>query len=213
MIEYDIQNTLSQKGCLICNLVKKRMDEKLWWFKTENYHEIETLKELKNNPYICDKHKKQLTDMRDRLSVTFEFLIKKDTELFNSLLASNSKQLQKKIKNLTFDRCQFCIEEAKIEQFVVETFYKMLKDEKIKTLYKNSDGLCRKHLMQCLSIIDKTYDRSSFLIEDTLHRLSKIDSYFKEFFHKSDYRFSSEQKGEEQNAWLYALNFYSNAKK
>lgn len=213
MVEYEIKDALLKKGCPVCSVLKKRTDEVLWWFEKENYHEIETLSKLQNNPFICERHKKDLLEIGNTLSVTFEFLIEKDMEFLASLSKLKSKKLSQKIRHSRFDTCMFCILEKDIERFIVEKFVAMLSENETKKLYAKSDGLCRKHLFESLLKAEKVSDISEFLIQDTILRLSKIDKLLKEFFHKSDYRFSDEKKGEEQNAWIDALNFYSTNKK
>jgi len=213
MIEYEIKDALLKRGCPVCSVVKKRTDEVLWWFEKENYHEIETLSKLHDNPFICERHKKDLLEIGNTLSVTFEFLIEKDIEFLSSLSNLKIKKLSQKIRHSSFDTCMFCDFEKDIERFTIETFIELLKKDEIKKLYENSEGLCRKHLFECLSKADKIKESAEFLIQNTVLRLSKIDMRLKEFFRKSDYRFSNEKKGEEQNAWIDALNFYSSNKK
>ncbi len=213
MIEHDIEETLLIKdGCFVCNIVKKKMEERFLWFGLENYHEIGTLEKLVSNPFICERHKKELSNVGDRLSVTFEFVVKKDMEFFESLLSFNAKKFKKTLKGNSFNECMFCLEEENYERFIIEKFIKMLEKDDIKQLYEKSDGLCRKHLMKCLSIIGKKDETAEFLIDDTINRLFEIEKSFDMFFHKSDYRFSSEKKGKEQTTWIDALNFYSNNK-
>ncbi len=213
MIEYEIKDALLKKGCPVCSVLKKRTDEVLWWFEKENYHEIETLSKLHDNPFICERHKEKLLVIGNTLSVTFEFLIEKDMEFLSSLSKLKSKKLSQKVKHSSFDSCMFCALEKDIERFIVEKFIEMLKENETKKLYEKSEGLCRKHLFECLLKADKAQESTEFLIRDAVLRLSKIDKLLKEFFHKSDYRFSGEKKGKEQNAWIDALNFYSANKK
>ncbi len=213
MIEYDIERELkTKKGCFVCAITRKRMEERFNWFKLENYHEVSTLEELKNMPYICKKHKEALVKIGNSLSVTFDFLVRNDIYFFKTLLKINGKKLKKEIEKTRFNVCKFCEEEKKIELFIIETFVKMLDDENVRSLYKVSGGLCRNHLMQCLIEIGKDNEKGMFMIEDTLKRLYVTEKLFKTFFHKSDYRFTNEEKKEEQKAWLEAISFYSENK-
>ena len=213
MIEYNIKDALGNGGCPICKAAEENMEKLLWWFKTESHNDPSTLESLKNHPFICEKHKKEIIKMGSYISTTLEFLTKTDSELFSSLLLKNGKKFKKEIKTLSNPVCKFCEDEKRIEKHAVQTFVKMLDDDAIRDLYIKSDGLCRKHLIDVLEVIGEHCDKSVFLIRDALKRLSSVQNEFAAFFHKLDYRFSNEKKGKEQMAWLAALNFYSNTKK
>ncbi len=212
VIEYDIKNALKGKDCIICVAVEESMSKVIWWFKTENYHEHSTLESLREFPYICEKHKKQLTEMGDKLSTTLEFLVKADSRLFRNLLKLNNRRFKKELHHIPYNSCKFCENEKNIEKHAIETFANMLKDRNIREMYSASGGLCRKHTIQLIRHIGEKDERIEFILKETLKRLDTLQLLFENFFHKLDYRFSGEEKGKEQTTWLKALGFYSQSK-
>lgn len=80
---------------------------------------------------------------------------------------------------------------------------RMLESPENENLYRGSDGLCWKHFT--LAVARAGREVAVFLTEDLINRLETLEGQFGEYFRKRDYRFAHEPKGEEQQAWLKAL--------
>lgn len=140
---------------------------------------------------------------------------KSKNPIINILSGASKSIIQKKIKKVItrqFDKnieCKFCKTSRDFSIFAAMVFVKLLQNEPdFRTKYIQSDGLCRKHFVQVLELCSDSASLD-FLTGDMIRRLENIKQDFELFFHKLDYRFSDEPKGEEQKAWIKALNYYS----
>jgi len=237
-LKHTIWEALSNKGCPICQVIKEREEKSFWWFINENYHEPSVLTEFMDNSFLCDYHAGILANGdHGSLSFTFQFLVQGDINKLNELSMVLTKdgisdKRQKAINPLSnyllrnkkskhslliddllkgYLSCRFCKLNENASKYVEELFAEIVRDDVgFKEHYLKSDGLCRRHFIEVLKLSEDK--ASDFLLDDMVHRLNKMKDSFDLYFHKLDYRFSGEPRGEEQNTWLRALKYYSSSK-
>jgi len=203
MITLTLKESLNKNGCPICRTISKEFDNFLWWFEREGYHEISSLKALKDAPFICKRHADKVKRLKDKLNNTFEFLIKNDTELLMLLKEINLRK-RKKLLNQPFE-CRFCLEEKRIEELAVEQF---VKDKNTQKAYFESAALlCRRHLFTVLKISDSNL--SEMLIKKTLGFFHESSSLLEDFFNKLDYTSKDKPSDKETDAYLKILEYFS----
>ena len=240
-MKHTLVDALNLKTCPVCYIVKQREEKAFWWFFTENYHDTEVLEDLIDTSFFCDHHANTLENRtlenndRGPLSFIFQIMIQSDTQKLKTLKSQLEKTMvndQQGFFDAMFNRksrtrygkeidgvfcgytsCRFCRMNENTSRYVEEIFEELIrKDTAFRELYRKSYGLCRRHLIDVLKLSN---DRacSEFLVDDMLSRLKVVHDNFELYFHKLDYRYSHEPKGEEQNTWLDALNFYSSSKR
>ncbi len=208
-MEFALKEALKLGGCPVCRVISEEFSRILWWFEREGYHEISTLRELILNPHICQRHALLIKSMGSNLSVTFEYLINEDRKLLKDLQSLTGLKAKRLLSKEMEKNCRFCKIENSIEERAIKAFSKLFGDEEFRLLYEKSpSGLCRAHFVMILENLRKNSNEYTFLIGISLRRLNAISERFDRFFHKQDYRFSSEEKGDEQNAWQEAFEFY-----
>lgn len=104
--------------------------------------------------------------------------------------------------------CPMCEMEASSGRYAIYELAKALEDNEIRELYRTSPGLCRTHLLMALDIISGD-DEREFFLKSAIDKTSDMVKSLEEYFRKTDYRYSSEPKGEEQTAWLRAMQMYN----
>lgn len=224
---------MKDKGCPVCRVVKEREEKTFWWFLTENYHEIRVLEELMDNSFLCGYHAGILAGGdHGSLSYVFQFLIRGDINTLNTLKQSLDGTSDQKAGALSgflrrpggskpgmidefmagYRSCRFCRLNENTSGYIEELFAELLRDDPaFREAYSQSHGLCRRHFIEVLKLSEDKAP-SDFLLKDMIRRLDEMKDAFDLYFHKLDYRFADEPKGEEQNTWLQALQYYSGYK-
>ncbi|WP_022670476.1 hypothetical protein [Hippea alviniae] len=203
MITLTLKESLNKNRCPICRTISMEFDNFLWWFEREGYHEISSLKALKDAPFICKRHADKIERLKDKLNNTFEFLIKNDAE-FLMLLKETNPRKRKKLLNQPFE-CRLCLEEKRIEELAVEQF---VKDKDIQKAYFESAALlCRRHLFAVLKISNPNL--SEMLIKKTLDFFHESSSLLENFFNKLDYKSKNKPSDEERDAYIKILKYFS----
>ncbi len=209
IMEFALKEALQLEGCPICAAVEREFGRALWWFKKEGYHDINTLKNLKENPHLCKRHAEMIQDMESNLSVTFEFLIEEDLKLLRELSSVHSIKTKRIIAKENGKGCRFCMMEESIETRAITLFARLLSDEGFREIFKKSQvTLCRKHLFKTLELLPKGSGEFNFLVDEGIKRLSGISREISEFFKRQDYRSVEKKPPHTETAWQKALKFY-----
>ena len=204
MIEFTLKDGINMTKCPICYTIEKQMSDFLFWFEREGYHEYSSIKALFEHSCICERHKNQILNLRDKLNNTFELLIEMESEELRKLIkARNPKRKVKEIKK----NCRFCEEEMRIEKHAVETF---VKSKELIEGYLNSPSLlCKKHTLLVIESLDKK-EFANKIIEKTLSFLDNTHERIELYFKKIDYSSNEKPQEDEINAYLDAIRFFSN---
>jgi len=235
-MKHTLVDALNQKTCPVCHIVKQREEKAFWWFFTENYHDSEVLEDLIDTSFFCDYHANTLENNdHGPLSFIFQIMVQSDTQKLKNLKGLlektmvngqqgflggmfNPKSRTRSGKTIDgvfrgYTSCRFCRMNENTSRYIEEILEELIrKDTAFRELYRKSYGLCRRHLIDILKLSNDGAC-SEFLVDDMLSRLKVMHDNFELYFHKLDYRYSHEPKGEEQNTWLDALNFYSSSKR
>ena len=204
MIDFTLKEGFNKSACPICYTIEKQMHDFLFWFEREGYHEYSSIKALFEHSCICERHKKQILDIKYKLNNTFELLIEmEEKEIKEFLEARSPKRKAKEIEK----NCRFCIEERRIEKHAVETF---VKSEELIESYLNSPSLfCKKHTLLVIESLDKK-EFANKIIKKALSFLDDTHKKIELYFKKIDYRSSKKPQEDEINAYLEAIRFFSN---
>lgn len=204
MVEYLLKESFKKNLCPICHTIETQMNEFLFWFEREGYHEYSSVKALFERSCICSRHRGELIKLKDKLNNTFELLIEmEEKELKELMKTRNPKRKAKEIKK----NCRFCIEEKRIEEHAIETF---VKSKELVEDYLNSRSLlCKKHTLLIIENLDKK-ELAQKILKKALHSLDIMHERIESYFKKIDYRSKEKPEEEELNAFLEALKFFSN---
>lgn len=198
-------------GCPLC---RERADGErryLMWFFLENYYSEPTLQLLATAPF-CPRHARILAEgHHPELSATFSWLLRWEEQDL-SLRRDRRRRwweltrLRQRRDPPPWQGCPVCaagdISAGALALEVAEA----LRREQYRLAYRTSDGLCRIHLREVLARADPS--AATYLIEETIRRISLVQQELACYFHKLDYRYSHEPKGEEQQAWRHALSYF-----
>ncbi|MCR4425316.1 MAG: DUF6062 family protein [Firmicutes bacterium] len=233
MTEYELREAMMEPGCPVCGVTQRALDTLYRWFVIETYSEAAMLVDLAEGGF-CPYHAWEVAKVAGkRLSVTYEFLVAAELRRMQEVLdaAADAAQLrarrgsrlgrllhwmrhgtksplEKAIKGLSPRRpCPVCRRIEEVEIYACTCLSRMLEDEETRNLLGQSDGLCLPHLRTALG--HASHPAATFLAEDAVGRLDKLQEGFREYFRKQDYRYSDEPKGEEQHTWSRASDWFA----
>ena len=203
MIGFILKEGFSSTGCPICYAIDRQMKDFMFWFEREGYHEYSSIKALFEHSCICERHKKRILNLKDKLNNTFELLIEMENEELRKLMKTrNHKRKVKEIRK----SCRFCEEERRIEKHAVETF---VKSKELIEGYLNSPSLlCKKHTLLIIESLDKK-EFVNKILEKALSFLDNTHEKIELYFRKIDYSSNEKPTEEELNAYLEAIKFFS----
>ncbi len=204
MVEYLLKESFEKSLCPVCLTVEKQMEEFLFWFEREGYHEHSSIKALFERSCICKKHKEQILGLKEKLNNTFELLIEMEKKKLLDLI--KTKKHKKRIKGINRD-CRFCAEEKRIEKHAIET---LCKSKELVESYINSPSLlCKKHTFMVLESID-TPELAQEILKKAVSYLEGVHERIERYFKKIDYRSIEKPNKNELNAYLDAFKYFSN---
>lgn len=211
-----------EPGCPLCRVAREAEQRYLRWFLLENYYTVHTLLRLTRSRFCCQHAAQLLTGWNDQLSSTFRFLAEAELLLlrqFRHKLRQEGRGILRRWKHRSLPKaaqidgqpedCPACQSGSIATIAEVGQLLKHLATEEERTIYQSHEGLCRPHLWLVLSRAPK--ETADWLVTETERRLEVLLQQFDLFFHRLDYRFHDEPKGEEQGAWRRALQFFWSA--
>ena len=212
-----LEDSFKEKGCPVCNVVDKYVKRYLDNFLYENVNSPSVRIQLRQTLGFCNQHAWQVAKVKDGLgiSIVYEDLLETVLNNFNTYLKNNTTVVKSK-KSLTSknnllaelinqkNNCPACKLSNEVEQNCILLILENIKEPSFNRLYKNSTGLCLKHLKL---LIDMSYDPkiTQEILDIEKNNISKIISELQEYQRKHDYRFSHETFGEEKDSWLRAI--------
>jgi len=211
-----LEDAFKKKGCPVCNVVDKYVKRYLDNFLYENVNSPSVRIQLRETLGFCNQHAWQAVEMKDGLgiSIVYEDILKTALESFEKYqIKDNATIKQKKgatknsflpaIKNQEVS-CPACKLGKEVEQNCIELIIKNLKEPAFNELYKNSDGLCLKHLKLLIE-----YSSDSKITQEIINiereNILSLISDLQEYQRKHDYRFSHEPFGKEKDSWIRAV--------
>ncbi len=203
MIEFILKESFNSNGCPICYIIDRQMKDFMFWFEREGYHEYSSIKALFKHSCICERHKKQILNLKDKLNNTFELLIEMEEKEIKELMEARSPK--RKVKEIE-KNCRFCMEEKRIEEHAIETF---VNSKELAEDYLSSHSLlCKKHTFFILENSDKK-EFTQKILKKALHNLDIVHKKIGLYFNKIDYQSKEKPTKDELNAYLEAFKFFS----
>ncbi|GCE25616.1 hypothetical protein KDA_11000 [Dictyobacter alpinus] len=206
----------NQEGCLLCNLVHESVFRYLDSWKYELFTDVDIRQELRNTQGFCYIHTWQLVQMgatlpiaqayRDILSDTIEQLEQSSSQgtsssggLFRRLFDNKSDSSQK-------PACPACKQKVQAEEGHIRSLRQALLDDEFIAAFSASTGLCLDHfrLASELRTADVPGGWQQRLRQAQLTCLKRLDQQLGELIRKHDYRFKSEERGNEMKSWQRA---------
>lgn len=230
---FALLDACDRDGCPVCQLTQQGVRRYLDSLFYEMVNDAETRDNLFKSLGFCEDHARLLlaSRLRDPLGLTILYrdLVEKllgilplegleenddgDTHrtdgFFGWLPKRNSDQNEQTIQALMpQSMCPACIQAEKIAQRITQVMLENLSDPALSRKLVESDGLCRKHLLLALEKVDRQ-DQLVALLKINKIQLIELKDQLEEFLRKSDYRFSQEGFGEESDAYVRAIRFFS----
>ena len=211
-----LEDAFKEKGCPVCNVIDKYVKRYIDNFLYENVNSASVRMQLRQTLGFCNLHAWQAAEVKDGLgiSIVYEDLLKTALNNFNTYMKkdnsiakakkSNSKNnFLPEIKNQETN-CPACKLSKEVEENCLSLILQNIKEPAFNRLYKDSDGLCLKHLRL---LVNKSSDPSITheIINIEKEKLAKLISQLQEYQRKHDYRFSHEAFGVEKDSWLRAI--------
>lgn len=213
------------EDCPVCYLCEEDLRNFFRWYFYEYYNDSAWTIKTMDSRGFCSKHSSESIRMgkEHEMSLVYEYVIKstivkfkrvseklKKFEPKNSRIRKviDNKHLQeiKKLLRPT-EVCPICDTVSKRSSRWIENLLTDLKDEEVKQLYLNSYGLCMNHFNRAIE--SASHQTAKILIQKQTEMLEKLNRDLEEYSRKRDYRYSHEPKGEEQNAWIRAIRFFT----
>ncbi len=223
---YNLRETLSQPGCVVCRLKASAVDRFLDGLLWECVNDPDTRRNIRQARGFCQEHAWRLVHggaslgatiiMRDVLHNVLETLEGGKYQALSGLSlrrvreALNKKQPAAATAELvaaltSHSPCLACEQAATMEDVYLGTLLDNLKGEDdLLAAFQASDGLCLPHFRQALALVR---DEEGFAALASAQRAawSQVVTHLDEIIRKSDYRFQDEARGEEMGACRRAI--------
>ena len=107
-------------------------------------------------------------------------------------------------------RCLACENTDAADDRHAYFFMHALKEQRVRRLYENSDGLCVPHALAVLgeTLEAEQHELARFLIEQTVRRLDGVAESLAEYDRRRDVHYAHLPKGPEQQAWTDVIRLY-----
>jgi len=198
---YNLLDAFTQKGCPVCQWVKKTVQHYLDGLLYEQVNDPEVREELQGSWGFCAKHAARVVEFGDGLGLGI---------IYRDLLASLAEKLKNwKEKHLTAEKlCPACRVQHDIEKRAAELFQSHFHDEEFQSALSASAPLCLPHLVGVLAhLSDESHQERLLEIQQT--KAEKLRHELSEFIRKHDYRFQAEGFApEEADSWKRAVMLF-----
>jgi hypothetical protein len=209
---------LATRICPLCRVAYEAEQRYMRWFLLENYYSPPALVALERSRF-CPRHAALLAQGdNEQLTGTFQFLAQAEQALLarfrknlrrerRSLLAGQ-RHLPEEIQSLLqTDGCPACAALATAVAVAARELVEFLADSAGRAAYQaHAEGLCRSHLWHTLQ--HSPTETAEWLAVEAARRMAALQEDIELYFHRLDYRFQHEPKGEEQIAWRRALRYF-----
>ncbi|MCL5074224.1 MAG: DUF6062 family protein [Chloroflexi bacterium] len=218
-----IRGLLALEGCPICNLCAEDLRRFYFWYLNEYYGEGVWVGKIIQSGGFCPQHAWELVRYGDayRISVVYQYLTRdtlaKLRQFLQELGEANSrivpsqtkrrKALKRQDELPPSGTCPACENVATTARWGLRNLLLSLEDAEIAELYHHSSGLCMRHLWMALEIDEEAVLKE--IVRDQIARLESLERELEDYFHKTNYRFRHEPRGEEQTAWLRAVELFA----
>lgn len=215
-----------REGCPVCTVVLENMERLMSSWSYEGFTDVEHREELIRSRAFCPLHTWQLAQHGNtfQLAVIYrEVLTDMAVELDHGAgeqhltqesgwMAHLKRRLRRKTLSpspmettLLYTACPFCRSRTDIEQRLVQTLVRLLVDEEVQMLLRQSTGLCQLHFLFAREYARaRVPDSLPSLIEGQHTCLQRTLEEVQEQLRKHDYRFSEEPHGAEMTSWRRA---------
>ena len=159
---------------------------------------------------FCNRHAWQLHRMGDPLgqSIVYQDLLRSALGMLDKVggLSESLKTLARcaSTRKTREGDCLMCMHEEETDERYASAFVRHFAEPDLNRHYRDSFGLCLQHLAKVIRKCgNEPIAKEIIEIESTkvAHLLGEVE----EFMRKQDYRFSDEQPGKEQDAWIRAI--------
>jgi len=207
---FNLLDALKEQGCPVCFVIKKYAQKFMDDFLYESVNDPGLRKEIKESVGFCNRHAWQFHKLGNGFGqgIIYEDLMRlilkrlEGADGSSTSLKAILKQLEK--DEQTKKSCIVCKEENDVEERYISVFLDNFDVPELKFAYKNSFGLCLKHLnLAVKSNKNKKFNNEIIAIEAA--KLNGLIAEVKEFLRKHDYRFSKEKFGKEGDSWIRAI--------
>jgi len=223
---FELVDAQAKAGCPICRLVFKATDRYLDSILYEAVLDPDVRAKLKQSRGFCAKHVEMLHHKPGRslgIALIYRDVIRDvAAKTAKSQVLDGTTPLQRLWRRYGHHRppshncphnrshsrgndCPACHIEQEAETNFIELLLAHIDDEKLFAAYVQGEGLCLHHLHMA---IDAAPDEESLqrVIEPQGERYERMMIDLDEFIRKSDHRFQHEERGEEGDVWLRAMN-------
>jgi len=221
IISIKIEDAFKKEGCSICTLIKegeyRYFDSLLYEFVNDQY----VREGLRRSKGFCNYHAWRLLEVSNQIIGEGGAGI---GIIYRDLLDSFKSDLERLRKTVPVMRgralkalgekeelCPACELSREFEKGYLSTFVEHLEEDKFRTAYQRSDGLCRPHLTKLLRLAKSDFLRD-IILDVELEKLRLLSFELGEFDRRRDYRYANEPKGKEQTSWARALKKHAGAK-
>jgi hypothetical protein len=197
-------------GCPICRLVKEANQKFMNAFLYESVNDPFLRARIRESIGFCNRHAWQLRKMGDPFgqSIIYQDLLRSVLGRLDEVgaLSMALKTLARRgsMPKTRGGDCLMCVHEKETGERYASAFARYFTDPDLNRHYRDSFGLCLQHLA---IVIRECGDEpiTKEIIEVESAKVAHLVGELDEFMRKQDYRFSDEQPGKEQDAWIRAI--------
>jgi len=207
---FNFLDALKEQGCPVCFVIKKYAQKFMDDFLYESVNDPGLRKEIKESVGFCNRHAWQFHKFGDGfgLGIVYEDLMRLITKRLE-VVDGSSVSLKAILKQLDKDEqakksCIVCKDEKDVEGRYISVFLENFDDPELRFSYKNSFGLCLRHLNLAIKN-NKNKKLTNEFIAIEAAKFNSLIAEVKEFLRKHDYRFSKEKIGKEGDSWIRAI--------
>jgi len=197
--------------CPLCRVLLDQERTRLYWLAYEGLADAALRRRIAAARGFCPRHLRAVyTVVSDEtrnvsaIAQVMRDLIAADCEAIAGLDAARTRPKTVAARLLSALQasadCPLCEETAEVEARKVSTFVRALSDEDTRCAYESGrGGLCRRHVVAALAKNPNSV-ALHVIVNKYESALESDDTDLAELLRKTDHRFASEPKGEEQHA-------------
>lgn len=212
---HNLMDAMKKPGCFVCRLVSETVDRYLDTLLYENVNDVGVRKNLRESNGFCPKHAWLLCEYGDPLghSIIYGDLVDGVLDSLKGLLVSPPHPLSKTTNShakrlLPGQKCPAClVARGAQERYIVVLLEELASDPMFEVKFASSSGLCLRHLVEALEA-SRNDEATRRLLRVSIGKLEKLKAHLAEVKRKHDYRFSKEPWGDEQDAWIRAVEVW-----
>jgi len=216
---YEMKETLGMDGCPICGMTRKAVDSFIEGMLYDKINDHGLRDALVKSKGFCSDHSWQIRRAGNPLAHTLiyahfleemltvgSYLQKKDDPPKAPSTANAMRPVLKKLKPEA--ACPLCIYRDDAEERYLRSLVHFIQDQDFALQYKASSGVCRLHFLRIQKLFCPR-DIKQIIIDRFYRTAYRLYLELEEIKRKNDYRFASEETGEERDAWVRAISFWT----